>query len=181
MIDQAQKLWDQREAQFGHMPGHILRDLARNDSTPHMWRKAVVQIMLDKGYPEAGHPELAKFVDEIREEQSARDEVIAIVESAIEGPLPDAHNLPQVIEAPPVPEVAEFVQQAYYAAEQVSGVPNPPQKSKSVKVSKQLKKAVAEVAPSAGPFAASVTTATMFGTEVVDNSVRKLDDDDPAE
>jgi len=138
----ADKLWEQREDQFGHLPGPILRDLARNDSTPHAMRKEAVRLMIDKGYPEASHPDLVMFVSEIRSEQEARDEVVSVVESAIEEPLPEVVNTPLVM-----------------------NVPNPPQKPVTVRVKKQM-----QAAKPAGPLSASVTTATMFQNEVVQNA-----------
>ena len=108
MTKQTDLLWGQREAQFGHLPGSILRDMARNEATPYAMRKEAVRIMLAKGYREAGHPELEKFVSEIRAEQEANDEVTSIVESAIEGPLPEAHNLPHVILDAKLPDSGGF-------------------------------------------------------------------------
>lgn len=75
--------------QLQHLPGQILRDLARNDSAQHSWRKAAVQLMLEKGYPEASHPDLVWLVQEVKAEMDVKQEVEAIVESAIEQELPE--------------------------------------------------------------------------------------------
>ena len=74
--------------QIEHLPGEILFSLARNESGLPEFRKAAVKIMLDKGFKQAGHPELSLFVAEIRKEQEAEGEVEAIVEAAIEQPIP---------------------------------------------------------------------------------------------
>jgi|SRR5580693_654566 hypothetical protein len=87
----AQLMFDQRDAHLGHLPGEILRDMARNESAPKEWRKAAVQIMLDKKIPYTSHPDIAWLVQEIQAESEARDEVESIVETAIEGPI-QVHN-----------------------------------------------------------------------------------------
>jgi hypothetical protein len=69
------------------LPEHILFDVARNESAPYEWKKAAVRLMRKKGYKKAEHPELALFVREIEKEEQAENEVIAVVESAIEGDL----------------------------------------------------------------------------------------------
>ena len=74
--------------QIQHLPGEILFSLARNESGLPEYRKAAVKIMLDKGFKQAGHPELSLFVAEINKEREAEGEVEAIVEAAIEQPIP---------------------------------------------------------------------------------------------
>lgn len=86
----AKQLFEQRDAHLGHLPEQILFDLARNEAASRDWRKAAVEIMLDKNFPKVNHPELAFFVQEIRQERAARQDVEAAVESAIEAPLPEA-------------------------------------------------------------------------------------------
>jgi hypothetical protein len=85
----AQHTYDQREAHLGHLPGFILRDIARNDAAPREWRKAAVEIMLEKGCAEVSHPELAELLREVKAHHEAKSEVQSIVESAIESPLDD--------------------------------------------------------------------------------------------
>lgn len=82
-----QKMFEQREDHLGHLPGHILFDLARNEAAPREWRKAAVELLIDKNYPQAKHPDLALLVLEIKNERTARGEVEAVVESAIEGEI----------------------------------------------------------------------------------------------
>lgn len=92
----AQQMYEQRDVHLGHLPGPILRDIARNDSAPREWRRAAVELMLDKKCPEVNHPDLADLLREVRAQHDAKDEVQSIVESAIEGPLDD---MPDVVEA----------------------------------------------------------------------------------
>ena len=74
--------------QISHLPAEILLSLARNESGLPEFRKAAVKIMLDKGFRQAGHPELALFVAEINKEREAEGEVESIVEAAIEQAIP---------------------------------------------------------------------------------------------
>lgn len=69
------------------LPANILLDVARNESASPEWRKAAVRLMRKKGYKQADHPELILFVREIEKDEMAEQEVIAVVESAIEGDL----------------------------------------------------------------------------------------------
>jgi hypothetical protein len=139
-------LWQQRDLHLGHLPGPILRDIARNESASYEWRKEAVRLLLEKKLPEAGHPDLSLFVSEIRGEQEARSEVVAVVESAIEAPL-------------------DGTQLTGDPSRDNQMVPDTALVSKSQKKRKAVQ--------SAGPFTASVTTATMFQDEVV----RKVDND----
>ncbi len=83
----AQHTFEQRDAHLGHLPGPILRDIARNDAAPREWRKAAIELMLEKNFPEVNHPDLRGLLQEVKSEREAKDEVQSIVESAIEGPL----------------------------------------------------------------------------------------------
>jgi hypothetical protein len=85
----AQQMYDQRDVHLGHLPGPILRDIARNDSAPREWRRAAVELMLDRKCPEVNHPDLAELLREVKAQREAKDEVQSIVESAIEQPLED--------------------------------------------------------------------------------------------
>lgn len=124
-------MWEQRDEQLDHLPGHILLDLARNESASRAWRKAAVVIMLKKNFPQSAHPDLATLAAEIRAEEDAVREVEGVVEGAIEGELP------------------EFATPSAF----------------------QLHATSSSVAmPSGGGvFAASVTTASLQGVEVVQN------------
>lgn len=89
-MDNKQKMFEQRYEHIGHLPGPILRDIARNESAPREWRKAAIELMLDKGCPEANHPDFLSLLLEVKSQREAKDEVQSIVESAIEAPLDDA-------------------------------------------------------------------------------------------
>lgn len=84
------KLYDQRFEQFGHLPENVLFDsIARNTGAEFRMRKAAVEIMLEKGYAKAHHPEISHLLAEIEAERSAKAEVEAIVEAAVETPIED--------------------------------------------------------------------------------------------
>ena len=76
------------------MPGHILFDLARNECASREWRKAAAKLLLDKGFHQAAHPDLAFLVAEIRSERTAETEVEAVVEAAIEGEIQQPKPVP---------------------------------------------------------------------------------------
>jgi len=80
----ADELFAQRDAHLGGLPANVLLDLARNEAAPREWRKAAVELLLDKGYRQANHPELTAVVMEIKAERAARVEVEAVVETAVE-------------------------------------------------------------------------------------------------
>ena len=80
----AEELFAQRAVHLGGLPSAILLDLARNEAAPREWRKAAVELLLDKGYRQANHPELMAVVMEIKAERAARVEVEAVVETAVE-------------------------------------------------------------------------------------------------
>jgi hypothetical protein len=84
----AQLLFEQREAQIGHLPAQILLDLARNEAAPREWRKAATQFLMDGNHPQAHHVDLVSLVMEINAEHQAKDEVQTIVESATEESFP---------------------------------------------------------------------------------------------
>lgn len=73
--------------QIAHLPAQILLSLARNPSSSPEYMKAAVALLHEKGYPEANHPELKMVLADIKKEREARNEVEAIVETAIEEPL----------------------------------------------------------------------------------------------
>lgn len=85
---------DRQTRELDPLPGHILLSLARNESASREWRKAAVELMLDKGYKEANHPDLNMILLEIQGERRARQEVEAVVESAAESELPDQDDSP---------------------------------------------------------------------------------------
>lgn len=74
--------------QLQNLSAEVLFSLARNDSGRPEFRKAAVELLMDGGYPQASSPELLLMVDAIKREREARGEVKAIVESAIEAPIP---------------------------------------------------------------------------------------------
>jgi hypothetical protein len=75
--------------QIAHLPGEILFSLARNDAASPDFRKAAIELMLEKGCPQANAPELALLVSEVKRGQAAKLEVESIVESAIEQEIPN--------------------------------------------------------------------------------------------
>lgn len=78
-----------KEVTMGHLPGNMLLDIARNESASREWRKAAVEILIDKKCPQANHPELYALVLDIKAERGAKQEVEAVVESALEEPHPE--------------------------------------------------------------------------------------------
>ena len=46
-------------------PDHALRDLARNESTQREYRKAAVEILVNRKSPFSQHPDLRVLVDEL--------------------------------------------------------------------------------------------------------------------
>lgn len=125
------KLFEQRQDQFGHLPAQILFDLARNEAATREWRKAAVEFLLDRNATQASHPELAALVMEIKAERVAKREVEAVVESAVEGELETEFHVPSV------PATL------------------PPHSGETLKV--------------AGPFSASITTASLTGDDEISN------------
>lgn len=72
---------------IAHLPGDILLALARNESAAREMRKAAVKLMMENEFFQYKHAELVSFVDEIKRETEAKDEVEAIVETAIESEI----------------------------------------------------------------------------------------------
>jgi hypothetical protein len=67
---------------LGHLSPEVLRDLARNEAASHEWRKAAVELLLEKQHPHANHPELRELVFQIKAEKEARVEVEALAAEA---------------------------------------------------------------------------------------------------
>jgi hypothetical protein len=76
------------QEQISHLPGEVLFSLARNESASLDFRKAAIQLMLEKDCRQVNAPELALLVSEVKRGQDAKLEVEAIVESAIEQEIP---------------------------------------------------------------------------------------------
>jgi hypothetical protein len=72
--------------QLQHLPGQILLSLALNENADPRGRKAAVDIMFTKGYPEVLHKDLAGILAEVKADHEARHEIIEIVEQATESP-----------------------------------------------------------------------------------------------
>lgn len=51
-----------KEFELGHLPPKNLLDIARNECAIPSWRIAAVEYLMDKGFPEAGHPDIADIV-----------------------------------------------------------------------------------------------------------------------
>lgn len=81
------KFYEQRHEQLGHLPGDILLSLAVNENAEWRFRKAAVEIMLEHGFQQAYKPEVAALLKEVKDDQSAKEEVRDVVETAIEVPL----------------------------------------------------------------------------------------------
>lgn len=126
-----------RDVSLGSLTDEILRDLARNGATQYSWRVAAVELLLDRHSHYADHPDLALFTQQIRAQRAAKDEVQAMVETAIEAPLDDEQNQGCV--------------DGFKAGIQAGLV-------KEIPTLKDLAK---EIPQSAGPFKASFTTQSM--------------------
>lgn len=70
-----------------HLPGDILLAVALNDNTPLRNKKAAVEVMVEHGYPQAKHRDLAPLLADVTADREARGEVLDVVEQAIEEPL----------------------------------------------------------------------------------------------
>lgn len=71
-----------------NQPEFVLLSIARNQSASPAYRKAAVEHLIEKGYErEVKHPDIEMLVAQVRQEHVAKDEVQAIVESAVEAPL----------------------------------------------------------------------------------------------
>jgi len=90
----------ERDNTLAQLPGTILFDLARNESASREWRKAAVELMLDKHVSQVNDVALSLLVHEIQLERTAKKEVVAVVESAIEEEF--SSEMPV---APPAPVV----------------------------------------------------------------------------
>lgn len=69
------------------LTSEVLRDIARNESSPRPWRKAAIKFLISRKHPYQNHPDFRELKDEINEEGLAEIEVKAIVESATEESL----------------------------------------------------------------------------------------------
>lgn len=85
--DQKDSFYEQRHEQLGHLPGDILLTIATNESAEPRWRKAAVELMLELKHPQVDKPEIASLLAEVKKDRYAKDEVIDIVETAIEQPM----------------------------------------------------------------------------------------------
>jgi hypothetical protein len=131
------ELFAQRTDQLSHLTGPILRDLARNESAPIEWRKAAIELMLEKECVEVNHPDFASLLREVQQHEvaaqgKAKEEVQSVIESALEQPL-DPIIPPARVVALPIDPRIKFK-------------PVPPER---------------------GPFQASVTTKTMTKDEAI--------------
>jgi hypothetical protein len=74
----------QQEQHLGHLPGHVLFDLARNEAAPSEWRKAAAEFLLDGNHRQATNADIRELILQIKAERLAKKEVAAIVETAVE-------------------------------------------------------------------------------------------------
>lgn len=79
-----------------HLSGEILFSLARNTSASKEYRKAAVELLIDRNHYQANDSELVWLKMEIEKERAAREEVQDVVETAIEAPITSV----QTVQAP---------------------------------------------------------------------------------
>jgi hypothetical protein len=102
----------QAEIHLSHLSPEVLRDLARNEAASKEWRKAAVELLLEKKHSHANHPELRQLVFEIKAEREAKVEVEALAAQSPENEqvlVLDAEASKQFVEAvvnPPKPNKA---------------------------------------------------------------------------
>lgn len=72
---------------ISHLPAQILLSLARNPSSSPEYVRAAVQILHDRSFPEANHPDLRMVLLDIKRQHETKAEVEALVESATEEPM----------------------------------------------------------------------------------------------
>ena len=60
---------DDHYSHLQHLTDSILRDVARNDSAPHDYRKFAVELLLARKSPYAEHEDLREFVRELEAEK----------------------------------------------------------------------------------------------------------------
>jgi len=75
----SKQFWNDRYDHLKYLPESILFDLARNDAAPAEYRLTAVEIMLKKGFKKAKHPELARFVEIIEEENEDLKVAVPVV------------------------------------------------------------------------------------------------------
>lgn len=75
------------ELTLGSLTDEVLRDVARNESSPRSWRKAAVKFLVNRKSKYQHHLDFKELLNEINEETEAEQEVKAAVESAIEESL----------------------------------------------------------------------------------------------
>lgn len=93
--DKKDLFYEQRHEQLGHLPGDILLTIATNESAEPRWRKAAVELMLELKHPQVNKPEIASLLAEVKKDRYAKDEVIDVVETAIEQPMPEVVTKPK--------------------------------------------------------------------------------------
>lgn len=166
----AQKMFEQRESHIGHLPAQILLDLARNEAATREWRKAAVELLIDKGFPQANHSDLTGLVMEIKAERAAKQEVEAVVETAIEEEVKPFE--PRVI-APALTEAAAELTNNIIDSILTANVPESA-------IQRDAPEAPAGIpthrldpdvlpAETLGPFTASVTADTIGRDDVIEN------------
>jgi hypothetical protein len=75
----------------GQLPEFVLVALARNPSADPLYRKAAVEWLYVRGYNGWHiHPELTHLYEQVVRERTALNEVEAIVEAAVEAPMPES-------------------------------------------------------------------------------------------
>ncbi len=78
-----------REEELARLPSHVLFDLARNESATREWRKAAAELLLDGNHRQANNPDIRELILQIKAERQAKQEVQAVVETAVEAEVFD--------------------------------------------------------------------------------------------
>ena len=76
-----------------HLPDHILRDLGRNEAAPRDYRKAAVELLVNRRSPYAAHTDLQGFVQELNAEMEGIQ---------FEHPAPESAFIPVVENSGPL-------------------------------------------------------------------------------
>lgn len=77
----------QQKDYLADLTDEVLRDLARNDAASSYMRKEATRLLMARNSAYAKHEDLRRFAEDLEAEADAHKEVVAIVESAIEGEI----------------------------------------------------------------------------------------------
>lgn len=94
MVDNSTNKEDSFAEEMRSFPAQILLAMATNESATKYYRKAAVKLLMENKSPLVNHPELRELRLEIKEEATAKQEVEAIVESAVNDHCPEPDKVP---------------------------------------------------------------------------------------